>query len=37
MLLLLFLVVAVTLVHSQSTDEDCEEESIQGLSGFCSL
>ena len=36
-LLLLFLVVAVTLVHSESTDatdEDCEEESIEGLSGF---
>ena len=34
LLLLLFLVVAVTLVHSESTDatdEDCEEE-VQGLS-----
>ena len=30
-LLLLFLVIALALVHSESTDGDCEEE-IQGLS-----
>ena len=35
MLLLLLAVVAVTLVHSESIDEDCEEESMEGLSGFC--
>ena len=33
-LLLLLSLVAVTLVHSESVDEDCEEENIQGLSGF---
>ena len=37
LLLLLLSIVAVTFVHYESVDEDCEEENIQGLSEFSFL